>query len=111
MSERQLRDLIRDGIIPHVNVGRGERTCYRLRPADLEAFISQRTSTTCKKSKKSKGSTGAPKRANGSTTFNFEVIDFVALREQQLAERQKNGSRPTGGKKRPKSRKVPATPP
>jgi excisionase family DNA binding protein len=96
VSERQLRELIRSGKLPYVDVGLAERPAYRLRPADLEAFILQRTAI----SRKSEVSTSAAVPANGSTTFKYEVIDFAARQAQKIDARQKEGR----GKPSPKAR-------
>jgi excisionase family DNA binding protein len=98
ISERQLRELIRGGKLPYVNVGLAERPAYRLRPADLEAFIQLRTATC----QKSEVSTSAPARANGSTTCKSEVIDFAARRAQRSAATPKNGSSRSGRRRKPK---------
>jgi len=89
VSERQVRDLIRDGKLPYVNVGLGTQPAYRLRPADLEAFILQRTAIC----QKSEASTNAPAPANGSMTSKSEVIDFAARRAQR--------PKPKGGRRKP----------
>ncbi|WP_414684831.1 helix-turn-helix domain-containing protein [Methylosinus sp.] len=98
VSERQLRELIRDGKLPYVNVGLGVRPAYRLRPADLEAFILQRTAICQKLEASTSG--GAP--ANGSTTSKSEVIDFAARRAQRISARPNGGSPRSGRKRRPK---------
>lgn len=38
MSERQLRDFIKLGMLPFVNIGLGERPAYRFRQSDIDAF-------------------------------------------------------------------------
>jgi excisionase family DNA binding protein len=98
VSERQLRELIRDGKIPFVNVGAATRPAYRLRPVDIEAFILQRT-TICQKSEVS---TNAAAPAIGFTTSKSEVIDFAARRAQRTGGTQKSGSRRSGKRKLPK---------
>jgi excisionase family DNA binding protein len=98
VSERQLRDLIRDGKIPFVNVGLAERPAYRLRPVDIEAFIVQRT-TICQKSE---ASTNAAAPAIGSTTSKSEVIDFAARRAQRTGGTPKSGSRHSARPKHPR---------
>jgi excisionase family DNA binding protein len=98
VSERQLRDLIKGGKIPFVNVGLAERPAYRLRPVDIEAFILQRT-TTCQKSEVS---TNAAAPAIGSMTSKSEVIDFAARRAQRTGGTQKSGSRRSARPKRPR---------
>ncbi|PWB84374.1 MAG: DNA-binding protein [Methylocystaceae bacterium] len=87
VSERQLRDLIRDGKIPFVNVGLAGRPAYRLRPVDIEAFIIQRTGIC----QKSEVSTNAAAPAIGSTTSKSEVVDFAARRAQRTGRTQKSG--------------------
>lgn len=100
VSERQLRELIRDGKIPFVNVGLAERPAYRLRPVDIEAFIIQRT-TVCQKSE---ASISAAAPATGSTTSKFEVIDFVERRAQRTGATPKDSLKPFAKGKSRKSR-------
>jgi len=89
VCERQLRELVADGTIPTVNVGReGKRKSYRFAPEHLADFIASRVEIC----QKSRGSTNAPAKARGSMTSSFEVIDFVARRALRTAARPKNGS-------------------
>lgn len=96
---RQLRSLVKEGQIPFVNVGGGDRAAYRFRPVDIEAFISVRLQICVK----SEVSTSETPRARGSTTSKFGVIDFVARRNERLGATPKNGSRSFGKKRRRKS--------
>ena len=93
-SERQLREFVRDGLIPYVNMGRGgKRPAYRFRPDDLDAFIGERLAWQERK-KQACSSEREPRSIN--TISGYAVTDFTALRAQRNAARQK----PLSGRER-----------
>lgn len=88
VCERHLRKIIKDGKIKYVDLGTKSRPAYRFRPSDIDEFINGRT-MICKP--KLPASSNEVKL--GTTTSNYEVIDFVALHASMTVAKPKGGSR------------------
>lgn len=74
ICERQLRALIKEGQLRFVNVGVGARPSYRIAPAEIQAFIANRTASA----------TDAP--APEPDPDSPPVIDFARMRAERQAE-------------------------
>lgn len=82
ISVRQLRQLIADGSLPYVNVGRGlKRPSYRFRPADIREFVSARVQTAAARPRLGTG-------RRSKMLKPIEVIDFAQLRAEARAKRK-----------------------
>lgn len=90
MSDKQLRGHIRAGNITFINIGLGERPCYRFRASDIVAFELSRA-TIC--TKPCEASTAAKATTRSRTTSSYEVIDFAAQRAARKGAPPKGGSR------------------
>ena len=87
ISEKQLADLVRDGEVGFVNVGRGKKKPRILfTQADRDEFIERRRA---RKSPPSCQSIGRKARRSISTTSGSEVVAFSALRSARASAKRK----------------------
>lgn len=84
ISERHLLYLTKDGEIPFVNVGRGQRTIRRYDPADIQAFIESRKVTEVPRE-----ATVSVRTSKRQKAELYKPIDFRALLEERRANRRK----------------------
>ncbi|WP_248127312.1 helix-turn-helix domain-containing protein [Brucella pituitosa] len=77
ISVRHLLYLTKDGEIPFVNVGRGQRTIRRYDPADIQAFIESRKVTEVPPE-----ATVSVRTSKRQKFEQYAPLDFKALREE-----------------------------
>lgn len=82
ISEKQLRMLTSEGLLPYVNIGCGaKRETRRYAPEDVAEFIAERRKRDCQ-------STNVRVPTPTPTTFAGVAIDFQARRAKKLNEKQ-----------------------